>query len=184
MTHDDLVQRAARWLRNSAIIPAFRVGLTRKVQCGVVLTEYTSSISESPDAIGWFDCGRLSILIECKVSRSDFLADRNKYFRDERHAKFGIGAYRYYFTSPGIVKSNLELPPAWGLLETIGRKVFLRNLAEQQERDPIREMALLWSECRKIQIVERGGILRPTKHGVRVQTALNTDGCDARSQRA
>jgi len=105
MTHDELVDRAARWLRN-----------TRK--CGVVATEEQSAAGVVPDAIGWKSYA--SYLIECKVTRSDFLADQKKFHR--RYPEYGMGNHRYYMTPPGLLSSD-ELPEDWGLLEVDGRCV-------------------------------------------------------------
>lgn len=98
LTHDDLVRNAAAWL-------------AAKCRCSVVMTELVTT-GETPDAIGWR--GTFSTLVECKVSRSDFMADRQKMFRCEAWA--GIGYNRYYLTPPGLVQRS-ELPPGWGLLE-------------------------------------------------------------------
>jgi len=55
-----------------------------------------------------------SILIECKTSRSDFLADKNK---PERRGEIeGYGNYRLYLAPKGILKLT-DLPVGWGLLE-------------------------------------------------------------------
>lgn len=62
ISHAQLVTVAARWLGR---------------RCSVVLTELQTS-GEAPDAIGWSH--RQSTLVECKVSRSDFLSDRRKQF--------------------------------------------------------------------------------------------------------
>lgn len=105
LTHSQLVDIAERWLwgRN----------------CGIVLRELTSlGTAEIPDAIGWRS--DTSILIECKVSRADFLADRSKPFRAEPNV--GVGRWRFYLTSPGLVTVD-ELPTSWGLLETRGKVV-------------------------------------------------------------
>jgi hypothetical protein len=101
MKHSDLVIRAERWLRNT-------------VGCGVVLSELVSlnSSGEVPDAIGWRN-GYTSILIECKTSRSDFLADKKKIFR--KHPEMGMGDYRFYLTPPDTVFIK-DLPEGWGLL--------------------------------------------------------------------
>lgn len=96
MTHAELVVRAARWLKR---------------KCSVVLTELVTT-GETPDAIGWH--GTLSILIECKATRSDFLADRQKAFRV--CCESGMGALRYYMTPKALVEPQ-ELPAGWGLLE-------------------------------------------------------------------
>ena len=60
MTHARLVEMAERWLRRS--------------RCGIVLSEQGCSSGEMPDAIGWKGKNH-SIVIECKISRADFLAD-------------------------------------------------------------------------------------------------------------
>ena len=67
MTHGQLVERAVRWLRS--------------YRCGVVLSEQACVSGEMPDAIGWKRANH-SVLVECKVTRADFLADRGKPFRE------------------------------------------------------------------------------------------------------
>lgn len=99
--HDDLVAIAKRWL--------FRQSY------GVVLGEPfrdRTSSQETPDAIGWRGCGT-SILIECKASRQDFLADAKKPFR--RNPELGMGNWRFYLSPDGIVRIE-DLPVGWGLL--------------------------------------------------------------------
>lgn len=97
MTHSELVQMAARWL-------------ARKYP--VVITEMASQCEE-PDAIGFN--GVVSAVVECKASRADFLADRNK-------TPSRMGYYRWYLVPDGMVKAD-EVPPGWGLLYAIGRRV-------------------------------------------------------------
>lgn len=67
LTHRDLVLRAEKWLNNAGCHVTFRE-----------LCACTSN-NENPDVIGWV--GGHSIMIECKTSRSDFHADKNKLFR-------------------------------------------------------------------------------------------------------
>ncbi|KKN39418.1 hypothetical protein LCGC14_0743720 [marine sediment metagenome] len=98
--HDELVHRAARWLKGTC-------------GCSTVVTElraFTAS-GECPDAVGWRS--NYSILVECKASRSDFLADRKKKFRSSPER--GIGTYRFYLCPPGIIQTD-DLPESWGLL--------------------------------------------------------------------
>lgn len=111
MTHAELVLIAGRWLRNTA-------------GCSVVLEELCAATGngEKPDAIGWY-CGR-TLLVECKVSRSDFLADRKKPFR--ANPARGLGLYRYFMAPKGLLRAE-EMPPQWGLLEVAGRRVFLTS---------------------------------------------------------
>ncbi len=107
MTHDELVQRAARWLRKT-------------IRCPVVVTELVTSNTsgEIPDALGW-SYGR-TFLVECKASRSDFLADARKPFRQV--PTNGMGAHRYFLITPGLVSPD-ELPDGWGLLEPTPKKI-------------------------------------------------------------
>ena len=100
MTHADLCERGERWLRNRA-------------GCRVVLRDpFKANVAtgECPDVIGWRD--NHSVLIEVKVSRSDFLADRHKRFRSNG---LGMGDFRLYLAPPGIIAAN-DLPEGWGLL--------------------------------------------------------------------
>ncbi|WP_242880773.1 hypothetical protein [Stenotrophomonas maltophilia] len=108
LTHADLVKIAGRWLRNTA-------------GCSVVLEELCAATGngENPDAIGW-RCGQ-TMLIECKASRSDFLADRKKPFRADPSR--GLGMYRYFLAPKGLLRPE-EMPDRWGLLEVSGRRVF------------------------------------------------------------
>jgi hypothetical protein len=98
-THKELVQRASKWLLNTK-------------QCPVVLYEFQAD-DEIPDAIGWKRAAYDSVLIECKRSRSDFLKDFSKPHRKDGD---GVGNYRYYFATKGLLKPE-EIPEGWGLLE-------------------------------------------------------------------
>ncbi|MEQ5770023.1 hypothetical protein NFH98_20845 [Halomonas sp. H33-56] len=107
MTHDHLVERAEKWLRGQG--------------CGVVFNDRFRAAThsgEQPDAIGWRD--GLSLLIECKASRADFLADKKKRFR--RDPAEGMGDWRFMMCPPGLIAPD-ELPPGWGLLYVHPRKV-------------------------------------------------------------
>jgi hypothetical protein len=106
MTHDELVDRGRSWLRRQG--------------CAIVLAEFAANVytGEQPDVLGWRD--GLSLLVECKTSRSDFLADRRKKFRSQPDT--GMGDWRFYLTPPGIV-NVADLPPGWGLLWAHPRKI-------------------------------------------------------------
>lgn len=151
-THADLVDRARRWLRYSAVIDARHLDGTTpryKQRCGVVATELVTAASETADAIGWMHGGSVTVLIECKVSRSDFFADRKKLFRERPW--MGVGRYRFYMTPPGLVRVA-ELPAGWGLLEVDGRTVRVIRIGEQfHERNQRAETAMLWSIARRAQ---------------------------------
>jgi hypothetical protein len=140
LTHAELVARAERWLRN-----------TKK--CGVVLTEFSSSCSEIPDAIGWQTGGRFSYLVECKTSVSDFYADKKKPGRSPKNAHRGIGRFRYYMAPPGVLTADLvkQHRPKWGLLEVQARTVRVRLKAEPFSLATAwRELPVLYSYARRI----------------------------------
>jgi hypothetical protein len=110
-THRDLCERAAHWLQNSQF-------------CKLVLIERNSGRSgEEPDAIGWSPEGS-SFLIEVKVSRSDFLADRKKPHRI--NPETGMGRRRYLLCPKGMIQPE-EVPEGWGLLWATHGQIRLKN---------------------------------------------------------
>lgn len=66
--HDAICERAKRWLRGT-------------MRCNPVFSN-CASCAEIPDAIGWTSIYQFygSIVVECKTSHSDFLADKYKAF--------------------------------------------------------------------------------------------------------
>jgi hypothetical protein len=137
MTHPQLVERAVRWLR--------------VYRCGVVLSEQACVSGEMPDAIGWKRASH-SVLVECKVTRADFLADRDKPFRLKPEQ--GVGCERFYLTPPDLVKLE-ELPACWGLLEyRRGRIDVLRPSAKnlRTAKGFGFEMNLLLASLRRVEV--------------------------------
>ena len=137
MTHAQLVEQAVRWLRS--------------YRCGVVLSEQACVSGEMPDAIGWKRACH-SVLVECKVTRADFLADRAKPFR-QRPEK-GVGSERFYLTPSGFVKPE-ELPAGWGLLEfRRGRIEMVRASAKdlRTSKGFGYEMNLLLASLRRVEV--------------------------------
>lgn len=101
-SHKILVEMGARFLKNFG--------------CGIVLKELVSlnNTGEIPDVFG-MKFGD-SILIECKTSRADFIADKKKLFR--MHPEMGMGQYRAFLCPENVIKQedlagSLE---GWGLL--------------------------------------------------------------------
>jgi len=140
MTHDELVSRAILWLKNYC-------------HCSVIISElsaYTRSC-EIPDAIGWVN--NRAILVECKTSLSDFYAEKRKKARYPGYP--ALGAWRFYLTGPGILKS---IPDGWGLYEVTNRRVRYamgteyRNAAVPPfESSRESEVALLLSCARRLK---------------------------------
>lgn len=137
MTHGQLVEHAVRWLRS--------------YRCGVVLSEQACVSGEMPDAIGWKRANH-SVLVECKVTRADFLADRGKPFR--KKPEDGVGCERFYLTPLALVKPE-ELPSGWGLLELRrGRIELVQNSAKNlRSAAGLRyEMNLLLASLRRVEV--------------------------------
>ncbi len=137
--HVQLVSRAADWLRH-------------KYGCGIVLSEQYCATGEVPDVIGW-KASCQSVLVECKVSRTDFLADANKPFR--LIPEEGLGSKRFYLAPAGMI-ARAELPKHWGLLECKGREVeMVVKPGKLDLRSPVglmKEMSLLLASLRRVEV--------------------------------
>src|SRR5664279_4532997 len=66
----------------------------------LVLYEFATAADENPDVIGWVP-GADSVLIECKLTRADFLRDATKAVR--RNPRAGMGQRRYYLCPPDVI---------------------------------------------------------------------------------
>jgi len=137
--HAHLVAVAADWLR-------YRYG------CGIVLSEQYCATGEVPDVIGW-KASCQSVLVECKVSRADFLADAHKPCRS--HPEESLGSKRLYLAPAGMIAPH-ELPKHWGLLECKGREVQLAVKPGRTDlRSPaglMKEMNLLLASLRRVEV--------------------------------
>jgi hypothetical protein len=139
VSHSLLVAKAVEWLRT-------------RYRCGIILSEQYCATGEVPDAIGWKGTCH-SVVIECKVSRTDFLADALKPFRLEPET--ALGCERFYLAPAGLIAIE-ELPSGWGLLEYARREV---KLAKKPARKNLRteiglmkEMNLLLASLRRVEI--------------------------------
>jgi len=139
MTHQQVVRLAEQWLRS-------------RYRCGIVLSEQSCASGETPDVIGWKGTCR-SVVVECKTSRADFLADREKPFRKD--PELGMGCERLYLMPRGLIGKH-ELPPKWGLLECAGREVQLTikpcRQSQRTAQGQMREMNLLLASLRRVEI--------------------------------
>lgn len=143
MKHEQLVSLAIDWLR--------------RYRCGVVLSEQYCATGEVPDAIGWRASSRLgisrSVIVECKASRADSLADAKKPFRV--NSADALGSERYYLAPRGVIAVE-ELPAHWGLLECTGRTVTVAAKAARGDlRSPaglMKEMNLLLASLRRVEV--------------------------------
>ena len=127
------------------------VAWLRRYRCGVVLSEQACVSGEMPDAIGWKNKCH-SVLVECKISRADFLADRVKPFRVQPEA--GVGCERFYLVPRGMIRVE-ELPAGWGLLEVRGREVEKIKASSRSLRTAVGfgyEMNLLLASLRRVEV--------------------------------
>ncbi len=139
MTHAQLVRMAERWLRG-------------RYRCGIVLSEQSCASGETPDVIAWKGKCR-SVLVECKISRADFLADREKPFRKDPAQ--GMGSERFYCVPRGLI-APAELPKGWGLLEARARELSLTvkpsRISQRGEAGLLWEMNLLLASLRRVEV--------------------------------
>lgn len=137
MTHQKLVGKAIAWLRSYG--------------CGIVLSEQSCAGGETPDAIGWKRSCH-SVVVECKISRADLLADRDKPFRTR--PELGMGCERFYLAPESLIATE-ELPNGWGLLEVRGRAIEVVQPAAKNLRSTKgfrREMNLLLASLRRVEV--------------------------------
>ncbi len=158
MTHQSLCKLAVKWLQ--------RAPSAKGPACQVAFSETKCAWDgEIPDAIGFRtvmgDEG--SCVVEVKISRADFLADRNKPHRQVSAS--GMGLYRYYMTPEGVISAS-DLQEGWGLIEVSPRGVLtvLRgHVCEKRagqvpwrhERTVEREWLLLATMLSRVGDVER-----------------------------
>ena len=140
MTHAELTQSAGNWLKkhtNNAVIP----------NCPLVVTELNAmgTNGEIPDVLGFNYCN--SVMIEVKVSRSDFLADKKK-----KHRRYGTGEFKYYCCPSGLISAD-ELPDNWGLLyaDRVKERIVIQTnqLALRSEANLEAERSILLSIIRR-----------------------------------
>jgi hypothetical protein len=137
--HSALVEKAVEWLRT-------------RYHCGIILSEQYCATGEVPDAIGWKGFCR-SVVVECKISRADFLADANKPFRLKPEE--GLGSERIYLAPAGIISPD-ELPKFWGLVECTRKETRLvvkpKRIDQRTMAGMMKEMNLLLASLRRVEV--------------------------------
>ena len=145
MTHKELVEISYRWVLNRA-------------GCGVAFKELNSLAcnGEYPDVIGFASWGH-SVLVEVKISRSDFFADQKKSFR--KTPQLGMGSQRFYCCPTGLIRKD-ELPIGWGLVyvndkgkATCIHSPYTGNIPERHtgfEKNMRAEHGLMYSVLRRL----------------------------------
>ena len=134
ITHRELCILSAKWLKQPG----------KNWTCPYVALEVVTASEETPDVFGWNYWS--TVLIEVKVSRSDFLADAKKPFR--QNPEDGLGAFRYYCSPEGLIKLN-DIPGNWGLLWLRSGKIEVIKRAERQSPKAQKEITILSSIMRR-----------------------------------
>ena len=109
LTHDKIADICAKRLRNKG----YRFSFSN-------LTSMTHR--EQPDVLGIDNYGT-SVLVEVKVSRSDFFADKKKLWRTD--PTMGMGDYRVYLTPQKLLNPD-EIPFGWMLWEIHGKRNIIK----------------------------------------------------------
>lgn len=134
--HRELCLLVGKWLR--------KTGSFTQPSCPYVAVELVTATQEQPDVFGWNYWS--TVLIEVKISRSDFLADAKKFFR--QHPNEGLGDYRYYCCPEGLIKQE-ELPDDWGLLYEKDGVIRLVKRAGYQQANHLAERTIYGSIARR-----------------------------------
>lgn len=149
--HRNLCLIAGKWLRKS--------GRIHPVSCPWVAVELVTACMETPDVFGWNYW--TTVLIEVKVSRSDFLADAKKDFR--QHPEQGCGEYRYYCCHDGLISID-EVPEDWGLLYEMNGIITVMKEAKRQVPNHHSERAIYASIMRRQDVKPQLFDYRNTKN--------------------
>jgi hypothetical protein len=113
MTHDELIKYGINWLQRQR---------GYKYTSPIIISELVTGALEIPDILGFSQSH--SVLIECKVSHADFIADSKKKHRQQVNGH-GLGTYRFYLCPTGLIDIS-EIHDDWGLLycSEVGYKNF------------------------------------------------------------
>jgi len=149
-THKEGVKRVAAWL-----------GGTKKM--AIVMAERVVVAStETPDAVAWSSRGE-SILVEVKVSRADFHADKNKVFR--RDEEMGVGTQRYFAAPAGMLEAA-DMPPGWGLLAIHPYQVREVVKPELKVANRVAEVQMLVSAMRRLELAATVFVYHEEAHAI------------------
>lgn len=106
--HYHLCEEGAKWLKRRRNAERYE---TPWQYIAVELCVYGC---ENPDI--WAFNGWSTIVVEVKVSRSDFHNDKKKWWMADEFKTCVAGNYRYYLTPKGLLEQD-DLPQGVGLLE-------------------------------------------------------------------
>lgn len=150
MTHNELVKIAPR--------------IAKKFGFPLSITEMKTAnkTGEIPDCLA-FKGGGTSLLIECKISREDFLRDRMKEFRscyeNVNNIQSGMGDYRVYLFSEDVKFEEYDIFWGWNYVvvnkkgEILKSSIPVTNCAfvdqKRFNKNTQAELAFLYSYIRR-----------------------------------
>jgi hypothetical protein len=140
MTHKEIVQKTAKYLKRherNIVLP----------NCPYVYTELVcvNNTGEIPDIIGFNYC--ISIMIEVKTTRTDFLNDKKKRARQNNNE--GMGQMKLYCCPENMIRPE-EIPTDWGLLYITDKgKITMIQTPKRHDANIITERSLLLSVIRR-----------------------------------
>lgn len=102
----------------------------------------------------WATNGYESVVVEVKVSRTDFLRDKKKPHMQPGMEHLLTGNYRYYLTPEGVVGEG-DLPEGYGLLVWDGKKISRVKDAARRTVTNGNDLAMLCSILRREGILPR-----------------------------
>ena len=137
LTHRQLCEIGAKWL----------VNVNNWIfRCQYAAVELVSSAMENPDVFGLRH--DKPILIEVKVSKSDFKRDA---FKRHKNLTDGMGATRYFLCPKGVI-SKEDITNGWGLLWYDAGKIEVVKESEFfSVRDYSSELIFAMSIIRRLQ---------------------------------
>ncbi len=137
MTHDELIKRGINWLKNNQL---------SGMRTPIILPEYRCYANSIPDVLGLNHVR--TIVIECKISRPDYLADQCK---GHRHYHFQLGNLRYYLCPAGLLNTN-EINGGWGLLYCHPHKITIEKKSDEFSKEQTRpqEYQVMYSIIRRL----------------------------------
>ena len=146
-SHSELIKRAENWLYSNS-------HHRNRYKSNIVFRELVTWCRETPDLLGWVRGCVSTVLIEVKISRADFLADKKKFHRKITSDKAigGMGNFRFYCCPYEMIRES-EVSPSWGLLylSKTGKSIKLVKPAEYQKSNIKEEYKFLLSVIRRFK---------------------------------
>lgn len=160
--HYELCLEGAKWLRrrqnyerckkNKPCFSQHKLCHGCRLAFKYVAVELCTVGTENTDVWGYD--GYVTAVIEVKVSHSDFLADKKKWWRTQAKPELQAGNLRWYLCPEGIIKPE-ELPEGWGLLYWDGKQISPIVAPVENTATGHADMKILYSILRREKFPEK-----------------------------